>query len=111
MNTLKSCFRCVNYRPLEEKLGYCKLFQCIENARANESLCGKLGKWFKETPSGTFESRGSSTPNHSPQTPKIIEYSGGGRAPLENSLLGKHSNNGASGPIHLPKKEPPLLLK
>ena len=99
MNTLKSCFRCVNYRPLEEKLGYCKLFQCIENARANESLCGKLGKWFKETPSGTFES------------PKIIEYSGGGRAPLENSLLGKHSNNGARGPIHLPKKEPPLLLK
>ena len=95
MSALKSCFRCVNYRPLEEKLGYCKLFQCIENARANETLCGKFGKWFREAP----------------QAPKIIEYSGGGRAPLENSLLGKHSNNGARGPIHLPKKETPLLLK
>ena len=48
MLRVPSCIRCVYYRPLEDRLGYCKIFQCTENARANETLCGKSGKWFKD---------------------------------------------------------------
>jgi len=43
----KQCFKCANYIVVEEKVGYCKLFDNFKNARENKKLCGPEAKWFK----------------------------------------------------------------
>jgi hypothetical protein len=43
---LRQCFRCTNYRVVEEQVGYCKLFGDTVLARQNEALCGRMAKWF-----------------------------------------------------------------
>ena len=46
LNKYPKCYLCKNYISIEERVGYCKLFDNIENARLSTSLCGKEGKYF-----------------------------------------------------------------
>jgi hypothetical protein len=45
---LRACWKCEYYRPLEDRLGYCKLFGNTTLARMHKDLCTPEGKWFKE---------------------------------------------------------------
>ena len=45
-HVLLKCVQCRHFRPREDKLGYCMLFGSIHNARTNESLCGRLARFF-----------------------------------------------------------------
>ena len=44
----KQCFKCAHYVVVEERVGYCKLFDNFKHARENVKLCGPEGKWFKD---------------------------------------------------------------
>ena len=45
---LDLCIKCKNFVIVEEKIGYCKLFDNLQNARSNKNLCGPDGKYFQE---------------------------------------------------------------
>lgn len=47
---LRVCWKCEYFRPLEDRLGYCKLFGDTTLARLRKDLCTPEGKWFKEAP-------------------------------------------------------------
>lgn len=48
MNSIRTCFKCIHYNPFEDRIGYCKIFGCIKNARENGKLCGKYGVLWKK---------------------------------------------------------------
>jgi hypothetical protein len=41
------CWKCVHYKPVEERVGVCIFFGNVENARQNRGLCGPAGKHYK----------------------------------------------------------------
>ncbi len=43
---IKMCIKCRHFVVVEEKIGYCKLFDNLQNARTNKLLCGPDGKYF-----------------------------------------------------------------
>ena len=45
---IRNCFKCRHYVLVEEKIGYCKLFDNLQNARSNKNLCGPDGKYFSD---------------------------------------------------------------
>jgi hypothetical protein len=47
MSFLQKCVQCKHFRPIEDRVGKCKLFGNITIARMNEYLCGKDAKLFK----------------------------------------------------------------